>query len=323
MSPPAATPTVTPTATVTPTPTETPPRSERTEFRVEVVEVVDGDTLKVEYADGETETVRLLGVDTPEVHTDTDPAEWSGIPDTEAGRAHLRDWGHKASEYARTELERGEEVRVVVDSEADRRGSYGRLLAYVYDDGDLFNLALLRQGYARMYDTEFAERSRFADAGATARANDVGVWGFEGATRTRTATATATPTPTPTATPAGPSDAGGDDPAAALAITEVHADADGNDHENLNDEYLVLENTGDEALDLSGWEVRDEADHSYRFPAGFTLDPGQRVTLYTGSGEDTGTELYWESGRAVWNNGGDTIYVYDDRGTLRIERSYS
>ena len=38
----------------------------------------------------------------------------------------------------------------------------------------------------------------------------------------------------------------------ALLITEVNADAEGDDREHLNDEYVVFRNNGDKPLDLSG-----------------------------------------------------------------------
>nr|WP_233341065.1 lamin tail domain-containing protein [Haloprofundus sp. MHR1] len=107
-----------------------------------------------------------------------------------------------------------------------------------------------------------------------------------------------------------------------LSLAAIRADAPGDDHENTNGEYLVFENAGDEPLDLTGWTVEDEAGHAYTFPTGFTLAPGARVTLYTGDGSDTDSELYWGSGSAVWNNGGDTIRVSDDAGTVVLEERY-
>jgi micrococcal nuclease len=297
------------TATPMATSNGTPTASERTAFEATVVRVVDGDTVQVRLPNGSLDTVRLLGVDTPEVHDETDPAEWEGVPDTDAGREHLRTWAERASRYAKSELAEGERIRLRVDGTADRRDRYGRLLAIVCDDGALVNLRLLRQGYARLYDTEFAERARFESAERHARSRDVGVWNvslvFNG-----TATGTAS---TATATPGGDGD---------LAVVEVHADAEGDDHENLDDEYVVLENTGEAVLELSGWRVEDEAGHTYRFPDGFTLAPGERVALHTGSGEDTTTELYWGSDSAVWNNGGDTVRVYDRDDRLVVERTY-
>lgn len=143
---------------------------------VTVVEVVDGDTLDVRYQNGTRDTVRLIGVDTPEVHVENSPREF-GYENTSESRSWLRDWGHRASEFARTEL-RGEEVRLTFDSNTDRRGGYDRLLAYVHHDGTLFNEQLLTRGYARVYESDFTRRDSFDDAAATARADGVGLWEY-------------------------------------------------------------------------------------------------------------------------------------------------
>ena len=142
---------------------------------VTVVEVVDGDTVEVEYPNGTRETVRLLGVDTPEVNVENDPGEFESVPDTEAGRECLRDWGHRASEFARAELD-GESVTLVIDPASDRRGGYDRLLAYVDYDGGRFNERLVERGYARLYDARFADRDRYAAAEERARENGTGLW---------------------------------------------------------------------------------------------------------------------------------------------------
>jgi micrococcal nuclease len=60
---------------------------------VTVVEVVDGDTIDIRYSSGSKGTVRLIGVDTPEVFEETDPAEFEGMPDTQEGREWLRSIG--------------------------------------------------------------------------------------------------------------------------------------------------------------------------------------------------------------------------------------
>lgn len=187
--------TSTPTLTDSPTATATPAIDERSEWQVTVVRVVDGDTFEVRLPNGNVETVRLLGVNTPEVHVENDPAEFEGIPTNQQGNDWLRDWGHKASEFARTQVG-GEEITIRTDAEADRRGSYGRLLVYVYHDGELFNKKLITQGYARMYDSKFAKREAFLSAEATAQQNDVGLWDYE-ATSSPTPTATQTQTPAP------------------------------------------------------------------------------------------------------------------------------
>lgn len=108
----------------------------------------------------------------------------------------------------------------------------------------------------------------------------------------------------------------------SLAIADTHADAEGNDNENLNDEYVVLENTGETAIDLSGWTIADSADHTFTVPDGFELGAGKQVTIHTGSGTDTETDLYWGRSAAVWNNGGDTVIITDASGSVIIEESY-
>jgi len=306
----------TPTATMAPTPTATPTHTPtatdsgpKTEWTVTVIDIVDGDTLDVRMPDDSKETIRLLGVDSPETSGSVSPSEWEGIPDTEDGRQWLRDWARQAETYATERFDEGQEIYIETDESADRRGSHDRLLVYAYQSettAKSFNLCLIENGYARMYDTQFSKRATFSQAETDAQSTDTGVWGYE--------TPTDTPTPTPTETP---SSGDGD-----LDVHNVHEDAEGDDHENLNDEYVVFENTGSATLDISGWTVEDEADHTYTVPQGTTVEPGEQITLYTGSGSDSDAELYWGSGSAIWNNGGDTVFVTNDDGETVIEYEY-
>ena len=145
---------------------------------VTVTRVVDGDTMEIRFQNGSTDTIRLLGVDTPEVHTGVDPAEYDGVPDNDQGRAWLERWGDSASTYAKSELA-GERVTIAFDRQSPRRGGYDRLLVYVYLDNEThFNKQLLVNGYARLYDSEFGKRYEFIDAEATAQSEGVGLWGY-------------------------------------------------------------------------------------------------------------------------------------------------
>lgn len=188
--------TQTPAQTTTPEPTPTTQAARGpesgTEWTVTVTRVIDGDTMEVEFPNGETDTLRLLGVDTPETTLSrTNPSEFEGIPDSAAGRDHLYEWGERASQFATEELD-GKTVRIETDPEADRRGGYGRLLVYIYVDGENFNRQLLTDGYARLYESSFSKRSDFETAEANAQQNEVGLWNFD--------EPTSTPEPTPTAT---------------------------------------------------------------------------------------------------------------------------
>lgn len=263
-----------------------------------VIDVVDGDTVEVRFPDGSTDTVRLLGVDTPEVHAANEPAEFEGVPETEAGEACLRDAGQNASAFVTRRL-LDASVTLVFDPLADRRGSYGRLLAYVQLDGQDVNQRLVATGQARVYDSPFSRSDAYYDLEATAQTERRSLW------RCRS--------PDGTATPAA------DGP---LRLAEIQADAPGDDREHLNGEYVVLANAANEPLDLGGWTLRDGADHRYPFPDGFTLAPDARVTVHTGDGVDNATHLYWDAGGPVWNNGGDTVTVLTANGTVVLERAY-
>jgi hypothetical protein len=89
---------------------------------------------------------------------------------------------------------------------------------------------------------------------------------------------------------------------------------------NPLDDFVVFRNDGEETLDLTGWVVRDrnrfrETDREYQFPDGFTLAPGNTVTLFSGQGTDTSSELYWGRTRTVWaSNGNGTVIILDETG---------
>ncbi|MEJ7891660.1 MAG: thermonuclease family protein [Solirubrobacteraceae bacterium] len=116
-----------------------------------VERVIDGDTLVVR-VEGGSETVRLLGIDTPEVS----PAEC----------------GHEAATRALTSLVEGRRVRLVTDGTQDERDRYGRLLAYVETrSGTDVGEAVVRRGWAAVYvfDRPFARVGRYRDAAREAR----------------------------------------------------------------------------------------------------------------------------------------------------------
>ena len=272
---------------------------------VTVVGVIDGDTVEVAYANGTRDTVRLLGVDTPEVHAENSPGEYAGVPDTDAGERCLRRAGENASAYAADRLA-GESVELVFDPESERRGYYGRLLAYVVVDGESFNRALLRAGHARVYDSTFTERERYERTAAAAREDGRGLWSCADAAGDAGDTGTTR-------------EALGD---SSLDVAEINYDAAGNDNENLDDEYVRFRNGGSDPLDISGWTVADEAGHEYTFPDGTVVDPGAEVTLRTGSGADTATTYYWGRSGAVWNNDGDVVSVRNATGSTVVREPY-
>lgn len=142
---------------------------------VEVIRVVDGDTVDIRLPDGSTDTVRLQGIDTPEVEAESQPGEYEGVPDTDAGQACLREAGVDATESVQRHVAEGN-VTIAVDPQTDRRGGYGRLLAYVYVGETNLNYELVATGRARVYDTDFSLREQFDAAEQRARDAGRGLW---------------------------------------------------------------------------------------------------------------------------------------------------
>jgi hypothetical protein len=119
--------------------------------------------------------------------------------------------------------------------------------------------------------------------------------------------------------------AGSAEASAAIKITKIYYDSPGSDtgsNASLNAEYVVIKNTGSKAVTLTGWTLRDVANHVFTFPT-FKLAAGNRVTIHTGKGSKTLHHLYWGSGAYIWNNDGDTARLRRRDGSLASTCSYS
>ncbi|MGH8978069.1 MAG: thermonuclease family protein [Acidimicrobiia bacterium] len=126
-----------------------------------VVDVVDGDTLKVDAPD--RITVRVIGIDTPETVDPRRPVECFGREAT--ARAH--------------ELLDGEDVTLESDPTQGEVDRFGRTLAYVWlPDGRSLGETLIREGYAfeYTYDTPYKYQAEYDAAEAAARDAERGLW---------------------------------------------------------------------------------------------------------------------------------------------------
>lgn len=130
-----------------------------------VERVVDGDTLQVRFDIGDTATIRLLGVNTPET---VDP------------RRTVECFGKEASAFTRDQLE-GKLIRLDADPQADERDKYGRLLRNLtLEDGTDFNAKLVAEGYAHAYlsfPLDPARKKQLSNLEAAAKEAKKGLWG--------------------------------------------------------------------------------------------------------------------------------------------------
>ncbi|MFB3166796.1 thermonuclease family protein [Neobacillus sp. 179-C4.2 HS] len=153
--------------------------SKGSEVPISLVDIIDGDTIKVN-VNGKMETVRYLLIDTPE----------SKSPKTcvqlYAREAFLRNSELVNSGKLTLEFEQG-----------NIRDSYGRLLAYVFVNGESIQGTLLKEGYARVafimnppykYLVAFRKEENLAKRGKINiwnRVNYVTNWGFNGCLRVK------------------------------------------------------------------------------------------------------------------------------------------
>lgn len=127
-----------------------------------VTNVIDGDTFKVNI-DGKIETVRLIGINTPETVDPRKPVECFGV---------------EASNKAKSLLS-GKKVLLESDISQGERDIYGRLLRYAFlEDGTNFNLLMIEEGFAFEYTyiIPYKYQTEFKAAQKTAMNAKAGLW---------------------------------------------------------------------------------------------------------------------------------------------------
>lgn len=128
----------------------------------DVVKVVDGDTIHV-LLNNVKETVRLIGVNTPET---VDP------------RKPVQCFGKAASDFTKLKLS-DKKVFLQDDATQTNRDKYNRLLRYAFlPDGTNFNKMLIQEGYAHeyTYDVPYQFQTEFKQAQQEAKDNNRGLW---------------------------------------------------------------------------------------------------------------------------------------------------
>lgn len=127
----------------------------------EVEAVRDGDTILVSKA-GDSFTVRLIGVDTPELHHPEKPVQC---------------FAQQASSFTHRVLD-GQNVRLEADAIGDNKDRYGRFLRYVYrEDGLFVNQEIIERGYGFSYRSFLHSKlDTFEQAETIARQQSKGLW---------------------------------------------------------------------------------------------------------------------------------------------------
>jgi micrococcal nuclease len=126
----------------------------------QIAHFVDGDTVQVTM-NGTLETIRFIGIDTPETHKPNTPVQCYGPVAAEYTKARI---GHQR-------------IRLVSDSLTTNRDRYDRLLRYVVlEDGTNLNLELVQKGQAFAYAFPFSRLNEFGAAMTSAQKARAGLW---------------------------------------------------------------------------------------------------------------------------------------------------
>jgi micrococcal nuclease len=122
---------------------------------------IDGDTIAVNM-NGSVETIRMIGVDTPETHKPNTPVQC---------------YGPQAADFTKN-LIGSNSVRLQADPLDTNRDRYGRLLRYVYlPDGRMVETELIKNGYGFAYTLfPFQMKDEFISGMQSAQAAKKGLW---------------------------------------------------------------------------------------------------------------------------------------------------
>ena len=132
---------------------------------VKYLKTSDGDTARF-VVDGENIRVRFLGINTPEVSGENKVEE---------------PYGKEAMEYTKRRLESAKKIEIEYDQVADKEDRFGRKLAWIWVDDELFELELLRQGLAKTYmlKKNYQYAAELKEAEKEAKQAEIGVWSKE------------------------------------------------------------------------------------------------------------------------------------------------
>ncbi|MDH4119888.1 MAG: lamin tail domain-containing protein [Acidimicrobiia bacterium] len=179
---------------------------------------------------------------------------------------------------------------VVLGLEPDSRDQFGRLLAHVFVDDLYVNEAQVSDGLAIVLSDANTAQDRLVAAQERAERSATGLWSAEAC--------------------------GGGDLVDGVEIVRIEANPQGPDEEAMDRELVEIANRGTDAVDLSGFVLRDESTaNRFVFPTGSVVPAGETITVASGC-DPTAADFAWCADDPVWNNGGDSALLLDPAGRV-------
>lgn len=231
--------------------------------------VIDGDTVEVLRSGGTRESVRLRGIDAPELATFF---------------RDKQDYADEAKYFLRSLIE-GKNIELQFDTEM--QDAYGRTLAYLHDAaGEDVQALLLHEGLARVIGgVRFSRRAEYEAMQASAAKEGKGLWALGRLTAKQSATRSSSQgtesAVAPIAEPASDLARGGSYVPPSVVMTEVYPSP-----ESGGEEWVELRNLSDAVVPLAGWLLAEQAANglrTYALPASSRLEPFGRAIVPAGS----------------------------------------
>lgn len=201
---------------------------------------------------------------------------------------------YKAAQEKLESLVLGKSVEVAYD--VQKSDQFGRTLAYIYVGDTFVNLEMVRSGLAvvETIQPDSLHSDVLSKGEVDARKNCAGMW--EGLCHP--------------------------DASACVQLGSIHQSSSS---ANLNDEWVELKNTCESNQNLVGYLIKDtSAGNSYTFK-NVEIPSKKTIKVHSGCSMDSSLDLYWQCPARsvpVWNNTGDSAFLYDGTGKLVSEMSY-
>lgn len=189
---------------------------------------------------------------------------------------------------------------VELDYDIQGKDQYGRVLVYMHA-GDIFvNLEMVKSGFAvvETVQPDSLHAEELTTAQKDARANCLGMW--QGMCHQNVS--------------------------ACVQLASIHQSAQPVlAPDSLNNEWVELVNTCSSSQNMQGYLVKDaSASNAYTFK-NLDIASKKSIKLHSGCGTYSSADVYWQCPERpvpVWNNSGDSAYLYDASGKLVSQIEY-
>lgn len=186
----------------------------------------------------------------------------------------------------------GSEAEVSKDPHSNGTDMYGRLIGYIFKGEKCLNVEMVRGGYATAYiyqGERLAMEPELVSAEKEARNAKKNLW--------------------------APSKYSG-----CFQLDEFVFDPAGDDL--AGDERVGFKNTCSFPIRMDGFYLKDAGTTIYFFGNGTGVPASGTITVHSGCGKGSASDLYWCRKTPVWNNAGDRMFLRDSDGKLVLNHDY-